>query len=285
LLGTTLIVASLSVGDSFDRSVRQVAYDVLGPVDEYVRIAVPALAASATQRLAPLSADPRIDGMLLATGEPATAVAGPLCALRAEPRALVWQMRYDQAARFGSVGNSGLAVADPGDGGAVLNSNLADALHARVGDRILLYLYGHAVPVVVKSVVPAKGLAGLGLGASVNRDVFVSPGTLEAVAVGTGRHPVTTLLISNRGGVESGAALTGPVYDALTQSLGPLADQGVTVSTPKREVLDSANRTRAQLARCSCSSPARARCFPSIYVPLTGWDIRSAYGMGRLGSA
>jgi putative ABC transport system permease protein len=76
LLGTTLIVASLSVGDSFDRSVRQVAYDVLGPVDEYVRIAVPALAASATQRLAPLSADPRIDGMLLATGEPATAVAG-----------------------------------------------------------------------------------------------------------------------------------------------------------------------------------------------------------------
>jgi putative ABC transport system permease protein len=194
-------------------------------------------------------------------------------------------MRYDQAARFGSVGNSGLAVADPGDGGAVLNSNLADALHARVGDRILLYLYGHAVPVVVKSVVPAKGLAGLGLGASVNRDVFVSPGTLEAVAVGTGRHPVTTLLISNRGGVESGAALTGPVYDALTQSLGPLADQGVTVSTPKREVLDSANRTRAQLARCSCSSPARARCFPSIYVPLTGWDIRSAYGMGRLGSA
>jgi putative ABC transport system permease protein len=247
LLGTTLIVASLSVGDSFDRSVRQVAYDVLGPVDEYVRVADPALAASANQKLAALSADPRIDGMLLASGEPATAVARPPGALRAEPRALVWQMPYDQAARFGGVGNSGLAVSDPGDGGAVINSNLADALRAQVGDRILLYLYGRDVPVVIKSVVPAKGLAGLGLGASVNRDAFVSPGTLERAAAGTGRHPATTLLISNRGGVESGVALTGPVRDALTQSLGALGNQGVTVSTPKREVLDSANRTGAQL--------------------------------------
>ena len=35
VLGTALIVASLVVGDSLDRSVRQVAYDVLGPVDEW----------------------------------------------------------------------------------------------------------------------------------------------------------------------------------------------------------------------------------------------------------
>ena len=37
LLGTTLIVTSLVVGDSLDRSVRQTAYDVLGPIDEVVR--------------------------------------------------------------------------------------------------------------------------------------------------------------------------------------------------------------------------------------------------------
>ena len=37
LLGTALIVASLVVGDSLNRSVRQSAYDVLGPIDEYVR--------------------------------------------------------------------------------------------------------------------------------------------------------------------------------------------------------------------------------------------------------
>ncbi|MGH3453777.1 MAG: hypothetical protein ACRDP2_05125, partial [Nocardioidaceae bacterium] len=34
LLGTALIVASMAVGDSLDRSVRQSAYDVLGPIDE-----------------------------------------------------------------------------------------------------------------------------------------------------------------------------------------------------------------------------------------------------------
>lgn len=44
LLGTTLIVASLVVGDSLDRSVRQTAYDVFGPFDETVRISSSAVA-------------------------------------------------------------------------------------------------------------------------------------------------------------------------------------------------------------------------------------------------
>src|SRR5512147_896454 len=45
LLGTALIVASLTVGDSFNRSVRDAAYQVLGPVDEQVRTPTAAMGA------------------------------------------------------------------------------------------------------------------------------------------------------------------------------------------------------------------------------------------------
>ena len=60
LLGTALIVASFVVGDSLNRSVRQGAYDVLGPVDEYVRSSSVALGNEVDHRLQPLRDDPRV---------------------------------------------------------------------------------------------------------------------------------------------------------------------------------------------------------------------------------
>ena len=59
VLGTALMVASLAVGDSLDRSVRQSAYEVLGPIDEYVRTADPVRAPRSPRRLAPLAPTPR----------------------------------------------------------------------------------------------------------------------------------------------------------------------------------------------------------------------------------
>src|SRR6185369_1567463 len=58
LLGTALIVASLTVGDSFNRSVRDAEYQTLGPVDEEVRTPTAAMGAGAASRLAPLASDP-----------------------------------------------------------------------------------------------------------------------------------------------------------------------------------------------------------------------------------
>src|SRR5262245_32569330 len=68
VLGTALIVASFVVGDSLDRSVRQTAYDVLGPIDEAVSSATLANAAQVDDRLQPLADDPQIDGVLTAVG-------------------------------------------------------------------------------------------------------------------------------------------------------------------------------------------------------------------------
>ena len=59
VLGTALLVASLAVGDSLNRSVRQSAYEVLGPIDEYVRTADPVQGAEVARRLAPLAARSR----------------------------------------------------------------------------------------------------------------------------------------------------------------------------------------------------------------------------------
>jgi putative ABC transport system permease protein len=247
LLGTTLIVASMVVGDSLDRSVRQSAYDMLGPVDETVRASSLRVGNEAAARLQVLRNDPRVDGLLTVRSDQAAAVHDSRGVRTAEPRTLVWELDFAAAARFGAPDASGLSVADPGPGRVVINSNLAQAVDATVGDRLTFQLYGNPVPFTVAQVVPAEGLAGMGLGATVNKDAFFSPGTLVHAAQAVGREPATATLVSNRGGVEGGDGLTSEVTAAVRQALGPLAERGAVVSAPKHEVLTAARQTGDQL--------------------------------------
>jgi putative ABC transport system permease protein len=191
VLGTALILASLVVGDSLDRSVRQVAYDVLGPVDETVRSLSLDQGADVARRLAPLGDDPRVDGTLTVYGDQAPAVVEGGDRTVAEPRTLVWELDFAEAAEFGAPHPSGLDVSDPGPGGVVINDNLAERLGVRAGDRVTFFLYERPVDAVVSAVVPAEGLAGVGLGASVNRNAYFSPGTLTETAAAAGREPAT----------------------------------------------------------------------------------------------
>ena len=64
ILGTALIVSSLSVGDSLDASIRRVAVRALGPIDERVTSADPERGAQIADRLAALQSDPDVDGVL-----------------------------------------------------------------------------------------------------------------------------------------------------------------------------------------------------------------------------
>ncbi|WP_116951351.1 ABC transporter permease [Jiangella endophytica] len=247
VLGTALIVASLAVGDSLDRSVRQTAYDVLGPVDESVRSATLEQGDEVAQRLAPLASDPRVDGLLTIRGDQAAAVRQGADGVVAEPRVLLWEVDFDAAAGFGAPDASGLDVADPGPGGVVINANLAGRLGAGPGDELVFHAYGQRIGATVTRVVPAEGLAGLGLGASANQDAFVSPGVLTAAAAAGGVQPTTTSLVSNAGGVESGAELTDEVSAAMADRLGPLTARGASVATPKQDVLDAAAETGESL--------------------------------------
>lgn len=243
VLGTAIIVAALVVGDTLNFSVRQEAYRTLGPVDERVVATSPAFGAIAANRLSGLSADPNVDGVLTAQTAPAAASVNSGGGTLAEPLVLAWQTDFTSASHFGAPGgDSGLTGAAPPPGQVVVNQPLASSLHLRPGRPLTLFLFGRPQQVTVDRIVPERGLAGMGLGAQVNRNVFVAPGALDAAAQAAGTSPTTVTLISNRGGVESGEKLTPAVTADIRRQLGPMADT-VTVDAPKHTVLQNARTT------------------------------------------
>lgn len=247
LLGTALIVASLAVGDSLDRSVRQGAYDVLGPIDETVRASATVVGDETAIRLADLDDRGDVDGLLVLRQGLAAVARGSGAARTAEPRVIVSELDFGEAARFGGAGVSGLVATDPGPHGVVVNEHLADAMHVTVGDQLTFYLYAKPHVFTVKDVVPAEGLAGSGVGAAVNRDAFFTRGVISQAARLADQDLGTVVHVSNTGGVESGARLTDAVTAAIQRALGPLTTRGAVVTAPKREVLRSAELTGDQL--------------------------------------
>lgn len=242
-LGTAIIAGSLTVGDTLNASVREAAYRTLGPVDERVLASDPAVGDRIARRLATLRSDPDVDGVLSAQLTDAAADVHRNGASAAEPRVLLWGMDLTAAGSFGAAGGpSGLAGPTPPPGQVVINAPLAASLHVARGDKITLYFFGTAHALRVARVVPEEGLGGTGLGASVNRNAFVAPAALDAAALESGQTGQEVTFVSNRGGVEDGAARTGAVTAAIRRALGGSA-ANVLVETPKREVLDAATKT------------------------------------------
>ncbi len=247
VLGTALIVSSLAVGDSLDTSIRHVAVQALGPIDERITTADPARGAAIAQRLTALESDPNVDGVLTVHNTVGATTFTRDGVPRAEPITLLWDLDFAQAASFGGSA-SGLSGPAPGNGEVVINDELAHRLRVGVGDTITFFVFGKPAQARVVRIVPREGLAGAGLGAVVNANAFFSPGTLERLAreSGVSTQPLTTTLISNRGGTEAGAALTQPVHERIDQLLAP---GGLTtvVSEAKKETLDSATETSNQM--------------------------------------
>ncbi|MFI8454638.1 FtsX-like permease family protein [Kitasatospora sp. NPDC085464] len=243
VLGTAIIVASLVVGDTLNFSVRQQAYQTLGPVDERVVTTDAATGRAVADRLRPLAGDPAVDGVLTAQVAQASAVNRSVPRPVAEPRVLAWQTDLDAAGRFGAAGGDpGLHGPAPNPGQVVLNEPLARSLRTGSGQMITLYLYGQPVDYRVERVVPQQGLAGAGLGGRVNRDVFLPPGALDAASAAAGTQPLSVTMVSNRGGVEGGEKLTDPVTAKIRTALGPDASRAL-VDAPKHTVLQEAKRT------------------------------------------
>jgi putative ABC transport system permease protein len=240
-LGTSIIVGALVVGDTLNFSVRQDAYRTLGQVDERIVSASASAGHVVAARIDRLRANSRVDGVLTAHVDQAAALNAGTQGQYAEPRVLAWDVDFAQAATFGRAGGpSGLSGSRPGQGQVVINQPLARSLHARAGDPVALFLYGKTYQFLIVRVVPERGLAGAGLGATVNRNAFLPPGALEAAAVASGTQPRSVTFVSNRGGVERGAALTTPVTAELRAAL---AGTNALVDTPKKAVLDNARKT------------------------------------------
>jgi putative ABC transport system permease protein len=237
VLGTAIIVGSLVVGDTLGFSVRQVAYRTLGPVDERVVSANAQLGRAVEDRLRPLADDHDIDGVLTGVVVQAPAVRRDGGRVVAEPRVLAYDVDFASAAAFGSAGGrSGISGASPAPGHVVVNQDLADALSLGSGDSVELFVGGRPRSLVVDRVLPGRGLAGTGFGSNVNRNAFLTPGTLRGMSGGSVRH---VTWVSNRGGTEDGADLTALVTARIRQALGPL-DQQVVLDSPKRDVLRQA---------------------------------------------
>jgi putative ABC transport system permease protein len=240
VLGTAIIVGALIVGDTLNHSVRQVAYRTLGPIDERIVATDAGTGVAAAARLAPLAGTNAIDGVLTARVDQAAAVAQ---SGRAEPRVLVWDVDFAAANEFGRAGgDSGLGGTPPRAGSIVVNAPLARSLMVSSADTVTLFLYGIRHSYVIDRVVPERGLAGAGFGATVNRNVYLPAGDLAAAARAAGDVPRVVTYISNRGGVERGDWLTAAALSQIRDALGPYAHQ-VTIDAPKHAVLRDAKTT------------------------------------------
>src|ERR1700675_3535749 len=85
LLGTAIMTGSFVVGDTFNSSIRRMAYEQLGPVDEIVSANGLAAAATLQSRLGDLR-DQNVDGTLALTVASASA-ATTATPVRAAPKA------------------------------------------------------------------------------------------------------------------------------------------------------------------------------------------------------
>jgi putative ABC transport system permease protein len=243
LLGAAIITGSAVVGDTMDASIRQVARQHLGPVDELV-IARDAdewrLLSTRLHSLPPS----RVDGVLPLALFEAPTTAGRGGTLRAVPNSRVVGFDFDVARVFGRDSTStGVAGSTPALGHAAISNDLSRALAVDVGAEIDVYAYGRPRAITVDRVLPRIGLAGFSAGNEQEaRNVLVSPATFASLLIGgieQGAPPRWMVAVSNRGGVESGAELTDQVKSSIATAAGDLDPQVVPI---KEDVLDIADQ-------------------------------------------
>jgi len=250
LLGTAIMTGSFVVGDTFTSSIRRGAFEQLGAIDEVVSVGGLAQGAALRGRLAGF-ADPAVDGVLPLTFASA-AIATTTSPRRAAPTTQILETDFGAARRFGSDPNAtGIVGPTPGPGETAIGADLARELKVGVGARIDVFAYGVSTRVRVVRVLPKLGVAGFWSGDSHTSDnAFVAPGTIASILArgtpGLGGPPRSTVVISNRGGVEAGAKLSGEVSRALIARLGALE---YDINDAKVAVLDKAERNGGQLAQ------------------------------------
>jgi putative ABC transport system permease protein len=244
LLGAAIITGSAVVGDTMDSSIRQVARQHLGPVDELVVAQDAREWKSLASRLRSLP-ESQIDGLLPFASLDAAVTAGSGRTLRTAPSSHVVGFDFGAARRFGKApGTTGISGPTPASGHAAITEDLARALGVHPGARIDVYAYGRPRALFVDRVFPRLGLAGFSLDEEQeSRNVLVAPSTfarMVAGGFGDGAPPAWFVAVSNRGGIESGAALTDGVTTSVRQASATLDPR---VSTVKRDVLEVADET------------------------------------------
>ena len=246
MLGTTIVSAALTTGDTMSHSIRVTGVEALGETDETVgaRGAVddlPAVLGSATGTgWLDESVAARVDEALAGSGlvDGVTGAIVEQVALQApeqrqrEPSVTLFAADPERMDGFspivGSQG-SGISLGELGPGEVYLNENAAEELLVEAGDSVVVYAAGEPSPARVRDVVAFDGAAtadsALLVPLATAQELFAHPGEIG------------TVLVSNRGDPIAGAELS----DRVTAHLAPLAEElGLDVETVKADALEQA---------------------------------------------
>ena len=237
MLGTAIIAAAMTTGDTMSHTIRSSAIESLGQTDELVsakgaEVDVGAELGAATG-VSPVRR-PRGHGVAPAIIEP-IAVQDPE-RRQNEPRVTLFATDPARMAGFGTIARASdghaVALGDLRPGEAFLNRHAADELHARAGDRLLVSR-GRRAPAAlrVRDVVRYDGAgtadSALMLPLAAAQGLLGAPGKAEHV------------LVSNRGGATSGAVRSDAVVARLAPVLAPL---GLEADTTKQDAIRDADR-------------------------------------------
>lgn len=247
LLGTALITGSFIVGDTLDSSIRAAVRNQLGPIDEVVVIPDAAEAARVEEAIEGID-DPRIDGVLSLVSVEASLSSDASGQPLAEPEGQVLEVDFAAARAFGEdPANTGMKGPTPTGGEVILGADLAARLEVEAGDEVTAFLYGKDLTLQVAGTLPRTGVAGFWRGfESTSLNAFVEPGTIQRIAseAPEGANPPNTfVVVSNRGGIEEGGALSAEVKELIEAEIGT---SGLRVEEVKRVALDEADSAGKQ---------------------------------------
>lgn len=235
---TALISASLVVGDSVKASIRAVAYEHLGAIDELVETTDQAQWNAASRLLAELDASSgEIDGTVAFRTIPV--------ALRSNGNVLAQAHILVVDAQAAESFEDGQGVptkqwSELGDQGRLVTEDVARRLGVTSGDEIDVWIGGQWLTDTVDAVAPRAGLSGFDLGLGSDSYNMIAPAAevpTDVVIPGT----VYYVGISQPGGVTHSKPL------AASPAGNALAGTGLSVQPVKDNVLEIANLQSAEL--------------------------------------
>jgi putative ABC transport system permease protein len=249
MLGTAIIAAALTTGDTMSHTIRSSAVTALGQTDEVVaargiETALAANGAATGDRYFPQGYADRIARRIRPTGlvdGVAPVIVEPIAVLdvasrQSEPEVTLFASDPTRLRDFGPMrsGATTRSLADLGPGEVYLNAKAAEKLDAHTGD-VVRVLAGRSTQTArVKAIVRYDGGgtdgAGMLMPLAPAQRLLGKPGLVRAV------------FVSNRGGAEDGAKLTDRVIRDLRPTLVPL---GLEADDTKRSALDDADTAGA----------------------------------------
>ncbi len=246
MLATTIISAAFGTGDTIAKTIRTEVITSLGNVDEIVsaqeegdievtgestQLAYFDEAAFEEIREA-VADDPNVDGVMPIIWEGAGVQS--LTTRQTEPRVTVFAADPAHVEGFGEIRDidgGTLSMADLGPDEVYINKEAAENFEAAPGHQMTVHGPAGPKAVTVKAIVRYDGIT-----------MSTEPGLMmplaEAQALFEKEGQVGHVVISNRGGAESGAKLTQQVIDKVRPTVASL---GLSIEPTKQEDLKDAD--------------------------------------------